>query len=877
MTSAAVGSESVTSNHALKGRIQDWVLEANSAEDQGSDVSVGKGKGKEKDRDGSGTAGWEPPVNKIKIEVRYGSKRYDVTVDRNDVFHGIERLKTFVSRKKALASITPEPQGGRVDASGGSGRRDGGGGASSSGSATAASAATSSPTVRPDRIRLIHGGCTLGSMWSLKDGDVVVAVDKNSLTSPTFTVKIEGGRDMFLLSRRGETNFSLKLRIWLKYPFERPSKVTLWYDLKDVGDGQYRGFLQKNAGCPPVPDAVASPTASAADGGSEGLCVLDLQRSDPYRSRKQSRLSLTRMDVSKQLFHAFINRQQAYDLPVEVGLVSFGDDVDVPCEPTPLFENFRDEVDTLTPAGNTKLFDAISEACTLLEKWQTEWVEKADKRKEEENRKRKAAGGDQANHGPVPDEKRPVLRVVVLSDGKDTKSTISAHAVCGRLQKVGVIVDSITVGTEKNNQLKCLSLATGGYAFHPMTLRAALRLNELETVLLAGQRARQRPAANARRVSSKYELVTAARLGAPHDTEETATLKEDPMARSKCNSGGGGAVHPERQRRVQREMMDWMKNPHQAFEVFPSDENMHFWKVLVHGPASTPYREGCWMLSMFFPPGYPSVAPKVRFITPIRHCNINSHGRVCHALFDRSWTPNTTVLDVMSCVYGLLLAPDHDDPLDSTLALQMYDSNGQYEAAIIEHVKAHASKPRKVWKAEMEAAGMSSGERLSSSLLTIEQAMDALSAGRLDDAKEQAAIAAVFAAGGPAPIAGPRTTGGGGSSSSSSSARAHEAQFPGLKGARASACLVYAWALLEEPSPNLEDVKNIANDARIYDSTSPEVDRCLVEVARRKWKMCDPTSVQGIRKLKETVHLQKLYVAMLDDGSAVKKGRRRRL
>lgn len=41
-------------------------------------------------------------------------------------------------------------------------------------------------------------------------------------------------------------------------------------------------------------------------------------------------------------------------------------------------------------------------------------------------------------------------------------------------------------------------------------------------------------------------------------------------------------------------------------------------------------------------------------------------------------------------VTGLLLFPDHDDPLDSTLALQMYDSNGAYEAAIIEHVKAHA-------------------------------------------------------------------------------------------------------------------------------------------------------------------------------------------
>lgn len=94
-----------------------------------------------------------------QIEVRYGSKRYNVTVDRNDMFQGVERLKTFVSRKKALLSITPDSQGGR-DASGGTDGGAGSGGASSSGSVTAASF---SPTVRPDRIRLIHGGGTLVS------------------------------------------------------------------------------------------------------------------------------------------------------------------------------------------------------------------------------------------------------------------------------------------------------------------------------------------------------------------------------------------------------------------------------------------------------------------------------------------------------------------------------------------------------------------------------------------------------------------------------------------------------------------------------------------------------------------------------------------
>lgn len=66
------------------------------------------------------------------------------------------------------------------------------------------------------------------------------------------------------------------------------------------------------------------------------------------------------------------------------------------------------------------------------------------------------------------------------------------------------------------------------------------------------------------------------------------------------------------------------------------------------------------------------------------------HHQVCHAILDRSWTPNTSVSAILGCVYGLLLYPDHDDPLDSTLALQMYDSSGEYEAAIIEHVKTQA-------------------------------------------------------------------------------------------------------------------------------------------------------------------------------------------
>lgn len=71
-------------------------------------------------------------------------------------------------------------------------------------------------------------------------------------------------------------------------------------------------------------------------------------------------------------------------------------------------------------------------------------------------------------------------------------------------------------------------------------------------------------------------------------------------------------------------------------------------------------------------------------------CATISSCQVCHAILDRSWMPNTSVSTIFACVYGLLLYPDHDDPLDSTLTFQMYDTDGQYQAAIVEHVQKHA-------------------------------------------------------------------------------------------------------------------------------------------------------------------------------------------
>merc|ERR1712134_78381 len=99
----------------------------------------------------------------------------------------------------------------------------------------------------------------------------------------------------------------------------------------------------------------------------------------------------------------------------------------------------------------------------------------------------------------------------------------------------------------------------------------------------------------------------------------------------------------------------------------------------MEGPGGTPYQKGTWLLSCQFSQGYPEQPPEIRFVTPIRHCNVNSYGRICHSILDRNYTTDTTVLSIMHCIYGLLLNPDYEDPLDSTLALEFYEASGVYE------------------------------------------------------------------------------------------------------------------------------------------------------------------------------------------------------
>jgi hypothetical protein len=66
---------------------------------------------------------------------------------------------------------------------------------------------------------------------------------------------------------------------------------------------------------------------------------------------------------------------------------------------------------------------------------------------------------------------------------------------------------------------------------------------------------------------------------------------------------------------------------------------------------------------------------------------------------------------VLCCIFGLLMQPDTDDPLDSILALDRADDSGQYETKILAHTKKFASKvSREDWRERFSAQGASTSD-----------------------------------------------------------------------------------------------------------------------------------------------------------------------
>ena len=111
------------------------------------------------------------------------------------------------------------------------------------------------------------------------------------------------------------------------------------------------------------------------------------------------------------------------------------------------------------------------------------------------------------------------------------------------------------------------------------------------------------------------------------------------------------------------------KQPVHLWKVYINADDSLSWKLVLSIPAddlSFPahYRGGNWLVSFNFSSDFPIRAPRVRFVTPIYHCNVTVDGKMCLDILEH-WSPAYTVAKVLQEISELLQKPNDQTFVDA--------------------------------------------------------------------------------------------------------------------------------------------------------------------------------------------------------------------
>ncbi|CAD8059537.1 unnamed protein product [Paramecium sonneborni] len=378
---------------------------------------------------------------------------------------------------------------------------------------------------------------------------------------------------------------------------------------------------------------------------------------------------LTRLGAVKAFFNAFADRTMAYNMKNVISLAYFDDRYILKCGFTELFMQFKDLVNKAKPQGMTALYVALKNAIDSLLIFKKKYP-------------------------------NCLLRIIALTDGEDNKGRFSPEFIAKTIVENQIILDSFVV-YDKCDGLKQITKAAGGQCFCPKTIQEGLKLFEYETILSAKIRKPQEPLTNFKiEAIFKQDPKTIKFDVQPREFELPLELKKQSVnpkqlvRRISSDSQQLNLIAPNNNlKRVIKELITYEQKPHPFVKVFPCSHDVSFWKIILIGPEQTPYYGGIYILYMKFPQEYPVQPPDLRFLTSIYHCNINSQGRICHSILGRNYTPDTRVLQIFEAIYGLLMTPEPDDPLDTTIASEYMQDLKMYQQKATNHTLQYAKRP----------------------------------------------------------------------------------------------------------------------------------------------------------------------------------------
>ena len=109
------------------------------------------------------------------------------------------------------------------------------------------------------------------------------------------------------------------------------------------------------------------------------------------------------------------------------------------------------------------------------------------------------------------------------------------------------------------------------------------------------------------------------------------------------------------------------------------------------GPKGTPYEGGFFHLDIRFPTEYPHAPPKIKFVTKIYHCNVNSYGSICVDILKSEWSPALTIVRTLQSISALLCEPNPKDPYVLEIANLLEKDKNAHDKEATEWTRSYAS------------------------------------------------------------------------------------------------------------------------------------------------------------------------------------------
>eukprot|EP00743_Colponemidia_sp_Colp-15_P007088 GILK01007647.1.p1 GENE.GILK01007647.1~~GILK01007647.1.p1 ORF type:complete len:225 (+),score=15.12 GILK01007647.1:51-725(+) len=123
----------------------------------------------------------------------------------------------------------------------------------------------------------------------------------------------------------------------------------------------------------------------------------------------------------------------------------------------------------------------------------------------------------------------------------------------------------------------------------------------------------------------------------------------------------------QRSLRLKRELAMLQSEPPPGITAWPKEDSIDVLEAQIQGPIDTPYEGGVFKLEIVIPERYPFEPPKVHFVTPIYHPNIDSEGRICLDSLKMppkgAWKPALNLSTTLASIQLLMNEPNPDDPL----------------------------------------------------------------------------------------------------------------------------------------------------------------------------------------------------------------------